>query len=221
VIHKERLNTDALSTKAAAIEDQILNLKAGSKEAVEALTRQIAVKTEEIRVQTGLLNQIRANRKAETRMVELALQEKKLVEEFNRLEGELYLIEQFTRAKVDLLENQINSKFKIARFKLFSDQINGGLTETCETVLDGVPYGSINSAGRVQIGLDIIQTLQAHYGVFAPIWVDNRESIIEIPEIDAQVISLIVSEHDKTLRVEAVDNPRTESPFKTANKEAA
>jgi hypothetical protein len=52
------------------------------------------------------------------------------------------------------------------------------------------------------VGLDIIQTLQEHHGVKAPIWLDNRESIIDLPEIDTQVISLIVSEKDSELRIE-------------------
>jgi len=68
--------------------------------------------------------------------------------------------------------------------------------------LNGVPYSSMNNAGRVQVGLDIIRTLQAHYGIIAPVWIDNRESIVELPEMAGQVISLIVSEADKQLRIE-------------------
>lgn len=210
-IRNETADTEELSKKAAEIEDKLLNAQGNSKEAIIALESEIKIKNEEIQAQVDILNQIKANGKAESRQVELMDQEKKLVEEFGRLEYELNLLEQFTRGKVALLESKINSKFEIARFKLFSDQINGGLTETCETVLDGVPYGSINSAGRVQVGLDIIQTLQAHHGVSCPIWIDNRESIIDLPEIDAQVISLIVSEKDPVLRVETITEKERKS----------
>lgn len=203
-IRNETADTEELSKKAAEIEDKLLNAQGNSKEAIITLESEIKIKNEEIQAQVDILNQIKANGKAESRQVELMAQEKKLVEEFGRLEYELNLLEQFTREKVALLESKINSKFEIARFKLFSDQINGGLTETCETVLDGVPYGSINSAGRVQVGMDTIKTLQAHYGVSAPIWIDNRESIIDLPEIDAQVISLIVNKKDPVLRVETI-----------------
>ena len=41
---------------------------------------------------------------------------------------------------MNLMEERINSKFKFARFKLFEEQVNGGLTETCETLYEGVPY---------------------------------------------------------------------------------
>ncbi len=204
-IRKEKADTEKLNLQAAGIEGKIADINNGSRGAVEDLRVKLTAKAGEISEQNKILLQFESNDKSENRIVELTAQEKKLSAEFGRLESELYLIEQFTRAKVDLLEDKINGKFKVARFKLFSDQINGGLTETCETVLDGVPYGSINSAGRVQVGLDIIQTLQAHYGVSAPVWIDNRESVIELPEIDTQVISLIVSEGDQELRVEKAE----------------
>jgi len=203
-IRSEKANIEDQSKKAAILEDKLSKIGTDTQGSIDELEASIQTKNDGIKTQVDFLNQISANEKADKRMAELTEQESKLALEFGKTEHALYLLEQFTRAKVDLLEEKINSKFKIARFKLFSDQINGGLTETCETVLDGVPYGSINSAGRVQVGLDIIQTLQEHHGVKAPIWLDNRESIIDLPEIDTQVISLIVSEHDHELRIETV-----------------
>jgi hypothetical protein len=69
----------------------------------------------------------------------------------------------------------------------------------------------------VQVGLDIIRTLQEHYQFRPPVWIDNRESIVELPKLDCQVISLIVSEKDKTLRVEpAGDAAEQETLFEEA-----
>ncbi|MBI9093201.1 MAG: hypothetical protein JEZ12_28650 [Desulfobacterium sp.] len=210
-IRKEKADTEKLNLQAADIENKIADINNGSRGAIEDLRVKLTTQAGEISEQNKIILQFESNDKSEDRIVELTTQEKKLAAEFGRLENELYLIEQFTRAKVELLEDKINGKFNVARFKLFTDQINGGLTETCETVLDGVPYGSINSAGRVQVGLDIIQTLQAHYGVSAPVWIDNRESVIELPEIDTQVISLIVNEDDKVLRVEKAESINREA----------
>lgn len=137
------------------------------------------------------------------RITELEEQEKTLASEFEKLEKQLYLIEQFIRTKVDLLEEKINSKFKFARFKLFDEQINGGLKEVCETTFKGVPYSSgLNNAAKINVGLDIINTLNIHYGVQAPIFVDNAEGVTQLIDTESQIISLIVSEQDKTLRVE-------------------
>ncbi|MHB1421261.1 MAG: hypothetical protein ACYCX4_17065, partial [Bacillota bacterium] len=141
--------------------------------------------------------------KGKDRIGDLEKQEKMLAAEFEKLEGELYLTEQFIRTKVKLLEERINGRFKYARFKLFDVQVNGGLQEVCETTYCGVPYsGGLNNAARINVGLDIINTLSEHYGFTAPIFVDNREAVTRLIPTKAQVISLIVSEADKKLRVE-------------------
>ncbi|MEH7392436.1 AAA family ATPase [Bacillus sp. JJ1474] len=140
---------------------------------------------------------------SENRIRELEMQEKELAAEFEKLEHELYLTEEFIRTKVNLLTEKINSKFKYARFKLFEQQINGGLTEVCETLYEGVPYSSgLNNAAKINVGLDIINTLSEHYGFFAPIFIDNSEAVTKLVETKAQTISLVVSEKDKKLRVE-------------------
>ncbi|MBO1514308.1 AAA family ATPase [Metabacillus bambusae] len=139
----------------------------------------------------------------EKRVLELKDQEKELAKEFEEIEQQLFLTEEFIRTKVNLLEGKINSKFKYARFNLFKTNINGGLEEICETTFNGVPYsGGLNNAARINVGLDIINTLSEHYKVSAPIFVDNSEAVTSLIDIDSQVISLIVSEADKKLRVE-------------------
>jgi vacuolar-type H+-ATPase subunit I/STV1 len=139
------------------------------------------------------------------RIQELKEQEKELAREYEKLESELYLTEQFIRTKVNLLEEKINSRFKLARFKLFDQQINGGVVECCETLYQGVPYsGGLNNAARINVGLDIINTLSEHYGFTAPIFIDNREAVTKLIETKSQVISLVVSEPDKKLRVEVM-----------------
>ncbi len=144
---------------------------------------------------------------SQNRITELELQERDLAAEFEKLEGELYLTEEFIRTKVNLLTEKINSKFKYARFKLFETQINGGLTEVCETLYDGVPYSSgLNNAAKINVGLDIINTLSEHYGFYAPIFVDNSEAVTRLIDTESQVISLVVSEQDKQLRIERMDN---------------
>lgn len=137
------------------------------------------------------------------RAAELAGEEKTLANEYAKIDGELYLVEQFTRSKVAFLDNRVNEKFEIVRFKLTEEQINGGITDTCKMTVDGVPYADLNSAARIQGGLDIIRTLSAHYNISLPVIIDNRESVTSIPDMNgAQVVSLFVSEQDKSLRVE-------------------
>lgn len=148
------------------------------------------------------LSDFEQSRKLDKRIGELEEEERNLTAKFERAEYVMYLIDLFIETKVNLLEERINEKFKFARFKLFDRQVNGGLTEVCEMTFDGVPFGDLNNAARINVGLDVIQTLSGFYGIQVPIFVDNRESVTELAEIEAQVISLIVSTEDKELRIE-------------------
>jgi hypothetical protein len=136
------------------------------------------------------------------RISRLLEEEKKLAQQIAELEGQEFLCEEFIKTKVELLESGINSKFRYVSFKLFETQVNGGLNETCEALINGVPFSNANTASQINAGLDIISALSEYYGVQAPIFIDNRESINQILETDSQVINLIVSK-DKNLRVES------------------
>ena len=137
--------------------------------------------------------------KFKKRIEELKAQHKKLGAEFETLEQHLNLVQLFITNKVRMLTNKINDKFTIARFKLFEQQINGGISECCEAITaNGAPYNSAMSNGeRVKISLDICATLARHYGKNLPIFVDNAESVTGMQDIDAQKILLIVSHHDE------------------------
>ena len=137
--------------------------------------------------------------KFKSRIEELKAQHKKLGAEFETLEQQLNLAQLFITSKVHMLTDKINSKFTIARFKLFEQQINGGISECCEAITaNGAPYNSAMSNGeRVKISLDICATLARHYGKNLPIFVDNAESVTGMQDIDMQKILLIVSHHDE------------------------
>ena len=107
------------------------------------------------------------------------------------------------QAQTSVPDVTVTDEYKYARFKLFDTQVNGGLNEVCETTFKGVPYGTgLNNAAKINVGLDIINTLSAHYGILAPIFVDNAEAVTKFIDVETQLISLVVSEKDKQLRVE-------------------
>jgi len=185
-----------------ALEQEIALIKNQSEQATQDIkdaNTQLETKKREINAKIAEYANIE-NLKA--RIQEYEDQEETLTKEYQKLEHQVFLTEEFIRRKVELLTEKINSKFKLARFKLFDNQINGGLQEVCETTYNGVPYSSLNNAMRINVGLDIIETLSNHFGIVAPIFVDNAEAVTKLNAIDAQIISLVVSEQDKTLRVE-------------------
>ena len=194
--------TKKLAQKAAA-EQAIAELQKSNHDAVAKVQAGIDELDLALRQLEKTLAREEQYKQGQNRIKELEQQERDLAAEYEKLEGELYLTEQFIRTKVNLLEEKINGKFKMARFKLFDQQVNGGLVECCETTYQGVPYSSgLNNGHRNAVGMDIINTLSEYYNFFPPIFVDNAESITVLPEMKAQVIRLVVSEKDKTLRVE-------------------
>lgn len=140
---------------------------------------------------------------AKERAEELRTEEKKLSKEYDRLAGELDILDRFTEAKVSLLEDKVAAQFDLARFKLFEKQINGGISPMCEVTYNGIPFGTnLNDGARINVGLDIIKTLSRHYGITLPVIIDNAESVTQLPPMDCQMIKLVVSGRDKKLRFE-------------------
>ena len=141
------------------------------------------------------------NVEIDERIEELQEEQRITAQKIADVEKMLYLLDEFIKYKLDKISDSINSQFEMVNFILFKSQLNGGIAETCECQYNGIPFGSLNSAARIQCGLDIIRTLQRMYGVFVPVFVDNRESCTNIPTMDCQVISLVVSPTDTDLRI--------------------
>lgn len=190
-----------LEKEIADLQEQIKNFKA---EDVSELKQKKQDLQEQLKNLDKQLAYKEINEKAKVRVAELEEVENKLSEKIAELEGLEILSEEFIRTKVELLEEKVNSKFKYVKFKMFKNQINGGLEECCEPCINGVPFTSnLNTAAKINAGLDIINTLCSHYEIQAPIFIDNRESVNQLIETNSQVINLIVSK-DKNLKVEVM-----------------
>jgi exonuclease SbcC len=138
---------------------------------------------------------------ADARIKELLAEEKQLAQVIADADKIIFDIENFTKAKIDATEGKINMKFTYVKFKMFEAQINGGEKETCEATINGVPFSDANTASKINAGVDIINTLTEYYKVKAPIFVDNKESVTNLVPVTSQLINLIVSGEDKTLRI--------------------
>lgn len=158
----------------------------------------IVVEIDNLKIQLNLKAQID---NCNARIQQLNEEEKILSQQIANVEKIEFTIESFNKLKVDTLENEINKRFKFVKFRMFETQINGGEAECCDALIDGVPFSDANTASRINAGIDIINTLCDFYQVTAPIWIDNRESIVELIESESQIVNLIVSGEDKKLRV--------------------
>lgn len=194
-----------LQQQCEELEAQIRQAQASTSAAVAKIQKEIDEITADISALEQAAAKLVARKGGLMRIEELKTEERRLAAEYEELEQELYLTEEFVRTKVKLLEDRINSKFRLARFKLFNVLVNGGVEECCETMFNGVPYGNLNNGARLNVGLDVINTLAEHYGFAPPVWLDNAESVTDILPTKGQQIRLIVSAQDKKLRIELAE----------------
>lgn len=129
------------------------------------------------------------------RMEQLRAQAAAAAEELEELDRLLDLMGAFTRYKVQFVEESINRRFELVRFRLFREQINGGIEDCCDVTVNGVPYdGGLNNGARINAGVDIINALSRHYNAYVPLFVDNAESVTRLERAGTQVIRLVVSQ---------------------------
>lgn len=197
----ENQEYQALQLKLSNLQNQLAGMDTG-----ESFKQQLNIRERGIREELDAVNKqfaaMDANERIQERIEELKAEQKDIAQKVADQEQKIDLLEDFSRVKMDLLSSKINSQFQSVTVKLFKEQFNGGKADTCEIQIDGVDYKDLNYAGKIQAGLDVIHSLSRLYDVSVPVWLDNRESVSEIPEVDCQIINLFVSAADKVLRVE-------------------
>ena len=194
-------NVAAARAKINSLETDLQQLMGGTTQAKNQLSTQLAEIAGKLHTARELVAKEGVLHYARQRIEDLREEARNATAALEAIEKMLYLVEEFTRHKARYVESGINSFFEIARFRLFREQANGGLEERCDVVFDGVPYMGLNNGAKINVGVDIINTLSRHYGVTVPLFVDNAESVTRLRECSAQVIRLVVSENDKELRV--------------------
>lgn len=154
----------------------------------------------------NLIHEIGLGAKIDARIKELQDEEDNLAQQLTDLEALEFTLDRFRKERTETLIESVNQKFKFVKFRLFEEQINGGERECCDTLINTngswVEWGSTNTAGRINGGVDIINAICQHNGVFAPIFIDNRESVDELIYSDSQVVNLIKRTDDKEIRVQ-------------------
>lgn len=188
-----------------SLTDQLKGLKRDPVDDGE-LTKQIVLEEHKVAEYSAKIAAEEASKAARARVDSLKAEMEDLQVEYDRCAAGVDLCDKFVREKVKMLDESINAHFDSVKFKLFQEQINGGMTECCDVLVPGegscVEYKSANNAAKINAGLEIIQTISNHFNVSLPVFVDNAESVVSLKKITSQVIRLVVSESDPTLRVE-------------------
>lgn len=195
----------ALTAQLSKAQDAVAALEGESENIRREITAKLAAMKRELAELDGRLARKGLLDMARARQEELRSEAQAAAEELEAVDRRLYLCDEFTRFKVGFLQESVNARFALCRWKLFDEQVNGALADCCEATVNGVPYGSLNSGMRINAGIDVIRTVSQQYGVRVPLVVDNAESVSALLGADTQVIRLVVSAGDKELRCEYED----------------
>ena len=158
----------------------------------------LQIKLEELQKSTS---QITINKECAERISVIKAEEKDLNQQLANLEKKEFGIQSFFRTKIERVNELVNFIFSITKWKMFEEQVNGEINECCEAMYNGVRYSDLNTAMKINIGLDIIKTLQNFNKISAPIFIDNNESVSDLIEMDCQLIGLFVDENAKELTI--------------------
>jgi len=142
--------------------------------------------------------------KAKTRIAELENREKELAQQIADVEAKLEEIDRYKVEQSRMVEIAVNGRFEHVTWKLFKYNLNGSMEDTCEALLNGVPYADMSAGQKICCGIDCINTLSDHYRVEVPLFVDHAESMTLPIEAESQVIELeaVVGVHELEIMVE-------------------
>lgn len=119
----------------------------------------------------------------------------------------LYQLDMVSKRKNELLTDQVNSHFKLVKFRLFDYLKNGNAVDDCEPTIDGKSLKDhSNGALRVLAKLDIVDGLQRFYGQYYPMFAEDFSLVTENTEcridMDCQLIKLVAEKGVKELKIE-------------------
>lgn len=195
-----------LTQKEAQLQMKISNSTSDNSQAIREATEALNTETRSLDALKGALASFEHAEEFNKRINELKKLDSELKAQNLDIQRKQFLIDEFIRTKVKMLEESINNNFSLVKFKLFDLQKNGGLNEVCEATVNGVEYSSgLNTSARVKADIDIINALSKHFGYSLPVFIDNAEGINKgnVPATIGQRIELHVAE-ESVLKVEAI-----------------
>lgn len=194
----------AIQARVSALNVELSAMMGNAAQIREQLRSELVAVQEKISQQQAIIDKESIVKNSRQRIEAIQEDARNAAQALESIDKMLFLTEEYTRYKAKYVESSVNSLFRIARFRLFHVQANGGVEDRCDVVYDGVPQGSVNLGMKMNMGIDIINTLSRHYGVAVPLFVDKSESVTKLEPFCGQMIRLKVSESDKEVRVDYV-----------------
>lgn len=133
------------------------------------------------------------NRRVEQEKSRLQKRSSELSQIIADCDNVLYQIFSYKKAKIDAVEDKVNTLFSLVSWKFYQQNItNEDLQEVCICIVDGVDFSNLNTANKVNASIDIINGISKAVGVEVPCWIDNQESVSQVIHSEQQQIMLKV-----------------------------
>ena len=185
------MNAPTVDEEGAAMIEDLRKALSEASEERENLLKQLAVK-EQYDTVAKQIEGIKKERKA-------------LQEQLDDYDEKLKAANDYQHKACKVLEENVNKNFGLVKWSMFRRQLDGTEKPWCECSVDGVPYSDLNTADRVNAGLDIIDALKRYYEVDVPCVIDNAESVLKPLYGGGQQIRLTVTE-DESIIIEQHDD---------------
>lgn len=117
--------------------------------------------------------------------------------QLDELDKQLDVVREYNQKADLLLEDRVNEHFRFVKWSMFKTNLKGEREATCECYHDGVPYRRLNTAAKVNAGIDIAYTFAKYNEIEVPMLLDECESVNHPICRGGQQIRMVVTTDDE------------------------
>jgi len=110
----------------------------------------------------------------------------------------------FENTKAQIVVDKVNKQFSGIQVKLFEKLKNGGYRDTFFITRKGVPYSELNTAGRLEAGMELTDFISKKKDLFFPMLLDNAERYTDIAFPKDKQIVICEAVKNSELKVKGV-----------------
>lgn len=117
--------------------------------------------------------------------------------QLDELDEKLDIASEYNQKACQLLEDRVNENFSFVKWSMFKTNLKGERETTCECYHDGVPYRRLNTAAKMNAGIDIAYTFSKYNEIEVPMLLDECESVNHPICRGGQQIRFVVTTDDE------------------------
>ena len=111
-------------------------------------------------------------------------------------------LEEYNAIYSEIVKSKIKKRFKVVEFITNEYTKEGKRVETFKIAKDNIPFQELNTAMKIEVALDLLNSIQTSKDIKVPILIDNCESILELPVVGTQmIIAKCIEQQERKLEI--------------------